>query len=94
MLKLDRRGTLDESCFPNALEQLLYIFADHFEESDDSPEHWTSKWENFFDHEKIDLDIDFKDCDKKRDWVEGVVKKITDRHQFVSTLIAKNNTNA
>ena len=95
MLKLDRREEPWMSLvFPNAFEQILYIFADHFEDSDDSPEHWTSKWENFFDYEKIDLDIDFKDCEKKCDWVEGVVKKITDRHQFVSTLIAKNTTNA
>ena len=95
MLKLDRREEPWMSLvFPNAFEQILYVFINNIDDSDNSDETWLTKWANFCDDEKIDFEIDFDDLDKKREWVEGVVKKITDRHQFVSTLIAKNTTNA
>ena len=79
--------------FPNALEQILYIFASNQDQCKDDSESWISKWENFFDYENIDLDADFGDPVETRDWVEDVVAIIAERGQFITNLINKYNSN-
>ena len=94
MLKLDKGEEIWRSLiFPNALEQILYILVKSYEDDGENRESWVTKWVNYFENENFE-EIPSSNPDEAeavKDWVEEIVKAISDRGQFFEKLKEKLN---
>ncbi len=89
MLKLDKGEEIWRTLiFPNALEQILYLLVKYNENDGNNEESWVKKWENYFESENFEKipSSSLEEADVVKDWVEEIVRAISDRSQFITKL--------